>query len=63
VTNVAVLGAGALGSAIAAHLSDEGFDVRLWNRTLPGRKGSLRSRTGLPWPELRPQQYRTRTMS
>jgi 3-hydroxyisobutyrate dehydrogenase len=34
VTNVAVLGAGALGAAIAARLSDDGFDVRLWNRTL-----------------------------
>jgi 3-hydroxyisobutyrate dehydrogenase len=34
VTNVAVLGAGALGAAIAARLSEDGFDVRLWNRTL-----------------------------
>jgi 3-hydroxyisobutyrate dehydrogenase len=33
VTNVAVLGAGALGAAIAARLSEDGFDVRLWNRT------------------------------
>lgn len=33
-TNVAVLGAGALGAAIAARLSEDGFDVRLWNRTL-----------------------------
>jgi 3-hydroxyisobutyrate dehydrogenase len=33
VTNVAVLGAGALGGAIAARLSEDGFDVRLWNRT------------------------------
>jgi 3-hydroxyisobutyrate dehydrogenase len=34
VTSVAVLGAGALGAAIAARLSEDGFDVRLWNRTL-----------------------------
>jgi 3-hydroxyisobutyrate dehydrogenase len=34
VTNVAVLGAGALGAAIAGRLSEDGFDVRLWNRTL-----------------------------
>ncbi len=33
-TNVAVLGAGALGAAIASRLSEDGFDVRLWNRTL-----------------------------
>jgi 3-hydroxyisobutyrate dehydrogenase len=30
---VAVLGAGALGAAIAARLSDTGHQVRLWNRT------------------------------
>ena len=30
---MAVLGAGALGAAIAARLSDTGHQVRLWNRT------------------------------
>ncbi|GGK21484.1 dehydrogenase [Streptomyces camponoticapitis] len=32
-TTVAVLGAGALGSAMAARLSETGHEVRLWNRT------------------------------
>lgn len=32
-TTVAVLGAGALGSAMAARLGQDGFKVRLWNRT------------------------------
>ena len=31
--SVAVLGAGALGAAIAARLGDTGHEVRLWNRT------------------------------
>jgi 3-hydroxyisobutyrate dehydrogenase len=33
VTTVAVLGAGALGAAIATRLGEGGFDVCLWNRT------------------------------
>lgn len=32
-TTVACLGAGALGSAMAARLSETGHEVRLWNRT------------------------------
>ena len=32
-TIVAVLGAGALGAAIAARLGDTGHEVKLWNRT------------------------------
>ena len=32
-TNVAVIGAGALGAAMATRLADGGFDVCLWNRT------------------------------
>lgn len=31
-TTIAVLGAGALGAAIAARLGEGGFDVRVWNR-------------------------------
>jgi 3-hydroxyisobutyrate dehydrogenase len=33
IRTVAVLGAGALGRAMAVRLSDEGFAVRVWNRT------------------------------
>ena len=32
-TDVTVLGAGALGGAMARRLADQGLDVRLWNRT------------------------------
>jgi 3-hydroxyisobutyrate dehydrogenase-like beta-hydroxyacid dehydrogenase len=40
VSTIAVLGLGAMGSAMAARLLDAGHDLTVWNRT-PGRDGDL----------------------
>jgi len=40
VSTIAVLGLGAMGSAMAARLLDAGHDLTVWNRT-PGRDGGL----------------------
>jgi 3-hydroxyisobutyrate dehydrogenase len=44
---VAVLGAGALGAAIAARLGDTGHDVRLWNRTPVKAQAAALDSTGV----------------
>jgi 3-hydroxyisobutyrate dehydrogenase len=45
--NVAVLGAGALGAAIAARLGDTGHEVNLWNRTPDRARAAAAASTGL----------------
>ena len=44
---VAVLGAGALGAAVAGRLGEVGFDVRLWNRTSERALAAVKASTGV----------------
>src|SRR5471032_145640 len=44
---VAMLGAGALGAAIAARLSDTGHQVQLWNRTPAKARAAAGNSTGI----------------
>lgn len=44
---VTILGAGALGAAMAARLGDTGHDVRLWNRTADRAKEAAARSTGV----------------
>ena len=46
-TTVAVLGAGALGTAIAARLGDTGHQVKLWNRTPDRARAGAAASTGV----------------
>ena len=45
--SVAVLGAGALGAAIAARLGDTGHQVKLWNRTPDRARAAAAASTGV----------------
>ena len=45
--SVTVLGAGALGAAMAARLGETGFDVRLWNRTPERAHSAAAQSTGV----------------
>jgi 3-hydroxyisobutyrate dehydrogenase len=45
--SVAVLGAGALGAAIAARLGDTGHQVKLWDRTLERAESAAAASTGV----------------
>jgi 3-hydroxyisobutyrate dehydrogenase len=49
--NVSILGAGAMGSAMATNLAGKGFDVRIWDRT-PGRADPLRGNGVRPVRDL-----------
>jgi 3-hydroxyisobutyrate dehydrogenase len=46
-STVAMLGAGALGAAMAGRLSDTGHEVRLWNRTLAKAQAAAANSTGV----------------